>query len=79
MLGGSLESTITFLRDIRFKKLLDSIKRETYPELMTKREIEVAQEDVTKDIPYFTPEADINEHLSPAEKGKVGKVTKANK
>ena len=53
MLGGSLESTITFLRDIRFKKLLDSIKRETYPELMTKREIDVAQEDITKDIPYY--------------------------
>lgn len=39
MLGGSIEATITFLRDIRYKKLTDSIKRETYPELMTKKEI----------------------------------------
>lgn len=54
MLGGSLEATITFLRDIRYKKLLDSIKRETYPELMTKQEINSIEEDVTKNIPYFS-------------------------
>ena len=52
MLGGSLEATVTFLRDIRFKKLLDSIKRETYPELMPKQDIQAMQEDFTKDTPY---------------------------
>lgn len=53
MLGGSMEATITFLRDIRFKKLLDSIKRETYPELQTKQEIEMLKEDQTNNIPYY--------------------------
>ena len=69
MLGGSLEGTITFLRDIRFKKLLDSIKRETYPELMTRKEIEGIQDDVTRDIPYFSEETE-----TPApKKGSVSK------
>lgn len=53
MLGGSLEATITFLRDIRFKKLLDSIKRETYPELQPKQVISEMEEEFTKDVPYF--------------------------
>lgn len=53
MLGGSIEATITFLRDIRFKKLVDSIKRETYPNLMTKQEIVELEGEITKDIPYF--------------------------
>ena len=81
MLGGSMEATITFLRDLRFKKLLDSIKRETYPELQPKQMFADYESEVTKDIPYFTDEAivDINEHLSPTEKAKVSKVSKANK
>lgn len=53
MLGGSIESTITFLRDIRYKKILDSIKRETYPELMTKQEISSFEDSITNNIPYF--------------------------
>lgn len=53
MLGGSLEATITFLRDIRFKKILDSIKRETYPELMPKQTIQEMEEDITANIPHF--------------------------
>lgn len=53
MLGGSLEATITLLRDIRYKKLLDSIKRETYPELQPKQVIQEMLTDQTKDIPHF--------------------------
>lgn len=53
MLGGSLEATITFLKDFRFKKILDSIKRETYPELLTKQAIQEMEEDITADIPHF--------------------------
>lgn len=53
MLGGSLEATVTFLRDVRFKKLLESIKRETYPELLTKEEINLIQNTQTDNIPYF--------------------------
>ena len=81
ILGGSMEATIMTLRDIRYKKLLDSIKRETYPELQPKQTFENYEDELTKDIPYYEPteEADVNAHLSPAEKGKVGKVTKANK
>lgn len=53
MLGGSVESTITFLRDIRFKKLLDSIKRETYPNLLTKNEITELEAEITTGIPHY--------------------------
>lgn len=53
MLGGSLEATVSFLRDIRYKKILDSIKRETYPELMPKQEIRDIEEDLTAGIPHF--------------------------
>lgn len=53
MLGGTLEATITFLRDIRYKKLLDSIKRETYPELMPKSVIAELENDITTGIPHF--------------------------
>ena len=58
ILGGSLEATITFLRDIRFKKILDSIKRETYPELMPKQVIQEMEEDVTANIPHFEEKAE---------------------
>jgi hypothetical protein len=78
MLGGSMEATITFLRDIRFKKLLDSIKRETYPELQPKQVIAEMEEDFTKDTPYHSEES-LDGHLSPGQKAKVDKVTKANK
>jgi hypothetical protein len=50
MLGGSIEATITFLRDIRYKKLTDSIKRETYPELMTRKEIAEEGAELESDI-----------------------------
>ena len=33
LLGGSIEACIAFLRDVRFNRLLSSIKIETYPEL----------------------------------------------
>lgn len=74
MLGGSIEATITFLRDIRFKKLLDSIKRETYPNLLTKNEIAEIEENITTGIPHYDTEI-----LSDAEKAKIEKVNKANK
>ena len=35
LLGGSIEATITLLRDVRYKAILDSIKRETYIEYLT--------------------------------------------
>jgi len=56
ILGGSIEATIIFLRDLRFKKLLDSIKRETYPNLLTKTEISELEADITAGIPHYTDE-----------------------
>jgi hypothetical protein len=53
MLGGSIEATITFLRDIRFKKLVDSIKRETYPNLLTRAEITELEDSITEGIPHY--------------------------
>lgn len=59
MLGGSMEATISFLRDIRYRKLLDSIKRETYPDLQPKQVIQEMEAELTKDIPHFDqPQAD---------------------
>lgn len=52
VLGGSEDAVVQFLRDFRYKKLIDSIKRETYPELLTKAEILKIQEDLQNpDIP----------------------------
>ena len=67
LLGGSIEATITFLRDVRFKKLLDSIKRETYPELLTKAEIGELDKEVTKGIPHFEDDLfqDTQEEVKP--------------
>jgi hypothetical protein len=62
MLGASIEATITFLRDLRFKKLLDSIKRETYPNFLTKDEITTLENSLGEGIPYFDEdeEDDVN-------------------
>lgn len=46
ILGASMEAVVIFLRDIRFKKLLDSIRRETYPNLLPKSEIEGLQKEI---------------------------------
>ncbi len=67
MLGGSIEATITFLRDIRFKKLVDSIKRETYPNLLTKTEIAEIEADITTGIPHYDEPA-VVEHKAKATK-----------
>jgi len=53
MLGGSIEATITLLRDIRYKAILDSIKRETYTEYLPKNEIEEMEKSQTNGIPHF--------------------------
>ena len=71
MLGGSIEATITFMRDIRFKKLVDSIKRETYPNLLPKSEIEALENELTDGIPHYDkPTESINQGEI-----KPGKVT----
>jgi hypothetical protein len=56
VLGGSEDAVIIFLRDFRYKKLIDSIKRETYPELLTKDEIKAIQEDLKNPIIEEAPE-----------------------
>jgi hypothetical protein len=68
MLGGSIEATITFLRDIRFRKLLDSIKRETYPNLLDKQSIQELEETITDGIPHYDEEPVVTEPLTPAQK-----------
>ncbi len=73
MLGGSIESVIIFFRDIRFKKLVDSIKRETYPNMLTKAEIADLEADITSGIPHYDEPAELTE---PA---KLTKATKLNK
>lgn len=46
ILGASIEATVITLRDIQFKKILDSIKLETYPHLRPKNEIKELQADI---------------------------------
>jgi hypothetical protein len=70
MLGGSVESVITFLRDIRFKKILDSIKMETYPNLLSKTEIDAITKTTTDGIPYFAPAPASQEPAKPAKPAK---------
>lgn len=71
MLGGSIDATIGTLRDVRYKKLLDSIKRETYPNLLPAKEIEVLENELTVGIPHFE-----DTHLS--ETAKLDKGNKAS-
>ena len=56
MLGGSEDSTVVFLRDIRYKKLVDAIKRETYPELQPKQVIAEMEDNLMKNTPYSADE-----------------------
>lgn len=63
ILGGSLEATIVLLRDIKYKTLLDSIKRETYPNLLTRNEQAEIIASQTDGIPHY-------EELEPAPKTK---------
>lgn len=53
MLGGTIEATIILLRDPRYKAILNSIKAETYPELLTKSEIQDIVDSQTDGIPHF--------------------------
>lgn len=53
MIGGSMDAVVTFLKDIRYKKLVDSMKRETYPELLPRQERIELEKELTKDIPHF--------------------------
>lgn len=53
LLGGSVEATITMLKDVRYRNFLNAIKRETYPEYLPKKEIEQIEADTTKNIPQF--------------------------
>lgn len=82
MLGGSIEATIAFLRDVRYKKIIDSIKRETYPNLLPKQEIAELENTLTEGIPYYKEDPDsrqdLSEHLSAAEKLKLAKIEKLN-
>lgn len=57
LLGATIEASITFLRDIRYKAILNSIKRETYPEYGTTQEIDEILKSQTEDIPHFENEA----------------------
>ena len=62
MLGGSMDATVSFLKDFRYKAIRDSIKRETYPELLPKQEIANLENDVINGIPHF-------EQTPPTQKG----------
>ena len=62
MLGASIESTIQFLRDVRYKKILDSLKVETYPEYLRKEELQELQKEIDETL---------NSEGKPTPKGKA--------
>lgn len=53
MLGGSIDATITMLQDVRYRKFLNTIKKETYPEYLPQKEIEELEAQATTNIPHF--------------------------
>ena len=55
MLGGSIEATITTER-CRYKAILDSIKRETYPEYLPQSDIDEIVSKQSEGIPHFNEE-----------------------
>lgn len=58
MLGGSMESTVAILKDIKYKAVLKSIQRETYPELLPKQDIQAIMDETTRDINFLSGEED---------------------
>lgn len=70
MLGGSMGATIATLKDIRYSKILESIKRETYPNLLPKQEQEKIQAELTVDISKLADENPI-EPKKTASKGPI--------
>lgn len=56
MLGGSMDAVVNFLKDIRYKKLIDSMKMETYPELFPKTSKLELDKELIRDLPQFSEE-----------------------
>jgi len=56
MIGGSMDAVINFMKDIRYKKLIDSIKRETYPDLLPKVEKIKLEDELNSDLLLPTEE-----------------------
>lgn len=57
ILGGSMDAVVLFLKDIRYKKLSDSIKRETYPELLPLKDQALIEDQLNKDLLLVSEEA----------------------
>ena len=53
LLGGSIEATITLLRDVRYKAILNDIKKATYPDYLPKKEIDEIINSQTEGMPQF--------------------------
>jgi len=56
MIGGSMDAVINFMKDVRYKKLIDSIKRETYPDLLPKVEKIKLEDELNSDLLLPTEE-----------------------
>lgn len=69
-LGASIEAAIIFLRDVRYKKILDSIKVETYPHLRPKAVIQELQNDITTGIPHYEEDPTVETPKKPTTKTK---------
>lgn len=64
VLGGSMEAAVILLRDIRFKAILKSIQRETYPELLPKSEVQSIMDETNRDINFLSGEEDTDTETS---------------
>lgn len=59
MLGGSIESVKTLFKDIKFKSLYNSIKRDTYPEYWTQDEVDEIKKSQMEGIPHAEEDSKI--------------------
>jgi len=53
-LGASMESAIIFLKDIRYKAIRDSIRKETYPELLPKDQQANIKSEMDNDLSHLS-------------------------
>lgn len=50
LLGGSMTAVVEFMKDVRYKKLVESIKRETYPEFLPQNELDNLTNNLNSDL-----------------------------
>lgn len=56
LIGTSTRAVIEMLKDVRYRSILNSMKKETYPEYLAKEELQKLEANATDNIPQFDEE-----------------------